>query len=171
MLFKDRVFDLLSSQDEGVFLPHYKRLVNLRFRAEPMNATGGSKDSVWMPHCHHVSHAYAQAFGVEVVDGEKVFIAQTKTRWFGNFISGKVLRYAHSWNLLSLPSGKRVILDLFPDETCSMLPIVVLDPHPAYTVHWDGLVHRGVQELFAKPDEQERLNILVAEFKRIDKLE
>ena len=165
MLFKEKLGDLLLGQDMEAFFPHYERLVVIRFRFKPMEVPGLTKR--WMPSCHHISHAYAQAFGVDVVDGEKVFITRTSTCWFGHFVRGKVSRYTHSWNVLTLPSGKRVILDLLPGETCSMLPNVTLAPHPAYTRHEDGVAGRCVTEFFLQPYEQERLDLLVVGLRRI----
>ena len=169
MLFKNGLKDLLSKSDGEAFFPHYERMVAIRFGFNPLKVAGVQDGSVWMPYCHHVAHAYAKAFDVEVVNGEKVFITQTRTLWFGHFIRARVSRYAHSWNRLVLPSGKRVILDLFPDETCSMFPIVVLDPHPAYTKHRDGLADKAVVELLSQPYQQERLDMLISEMVRLDK--
>jgi hypothetical protein len=142
-------------------------MMKIRLDFHGLEVPGMRDGQIWMPACHHASHAYAQAFGVQVVDGEKVFLTSSRTWFFGRCITGKVSRYSHSWNVFEFESGKKVIFDLIPDETCSLTPIVLEYPHPAYTEPRDGVAKRCIREKLSQKQEIERIILLSKEFKRI----
>ena len=168
MLRKKSLHALLISDGGDKFLTHYERILKIKQVFRGLKEPDKDPDSLLMPYCHLVAHAYALAFDVAAVNGEKVFITETRTWWFGHFVIAKASRYAHSWNLLRLSSGEEVILDLIPDETCSMSPILVLSQNPSYTEPRDGVAKRCIAEYLASEYQQCRIKYLADEFKRID---
>lgn len=167
MLGKENLYKILVDPNAEKFYTHYQRLMSIRLQFQGIEIPGLKKGEVFMPMCHHASHAYAKAFSVDVVDGEKVFLTKSRTWIFGRLITGRVSRYAHSWNVIELTPDKQLVLDIIPDETCSMVPIVVEYPHPAYTQPRDGVAKRCISELILQPQHQEIIELLAEEFRRI----
>lgn len=96
MLRKPALHRALQNSSDGELYKHYQRVMEIRLNFRGLHIPGTEKDEICMPECHLVSHAYAKAFGAEVIDGEKVFLTRSKTWLFGHFVTGKVSRYAHS---------------------------------------------------------------------------
>lgn len=167
MLRKPTLQRMLEDPNAKKLHTHYLRLMQIRLDFWGLQVPGLKDLELWMPECHHVSHAYAKAFAVDVVDGEKVFLTNSRTWFFGRAITGRVARYAHSWNVFQLAEDKQLIFDIIPNETCSLTPVVVEYPHPAYTEPRDGVAKRCIGELITQPREQERIDLLAEEFKRI----
>jgi hypothetical protein len=119
-----------------------------------------------MPSCHEVACAYEKAFGTPAVHGRKFTIAAIKKlRWL-DYFSGQISNYVHSWNVIMLPSGTKVIIDAFPNETCSLAPIILPHPHPAYR-EGDTKIIRLVEDAMSKQESITTIDFFAAEFKRI----
>jgi len=149
-----------GSRDE--FFAHVQRIQAITLQVDTPSLRGAKL----MPTSHHVAHAYARAFGVPVVDGDKIAVTSADTINMRR-VSVAVLTSPHSWNILHLPNGQSVILDLFPGSASSLVPTLVLSPHPNYVFHSDGLVARFVKERLSTSCNQEMVNCLVKEFIRV----
>lgn len=90
-----------------------------------------------IPSCHVVAHAFARTFGYEAIDGEHAYICGVKTsRWFDKMRVDSTTML-HSWVELETAKKNRFILDIFPDEGCSIFPVLYRAPHPAYWIPAD----------------------------------
>jgi hypothetical protein len=167
VLWKEELAKVLEVDDKGVLKTHLLRILRIKLTFCGLSRPEGG---VWMPGCHHVAYAYAKAFGVEVVDGEKLYCSGHQRSFWSRNIVPQITTYTHSWNRVEIAPDVRVILDIFPDETCSMMPIVVRDPHPAYWQPSDMRSQCRVEAFMEQSKNHDYTKRLADEFLRIDAL-
>lgn len=155
----------LESQDIKPFMDTYLRAqeIMLSCWGKPTENEGER-----MPGCHEVAYAFEKAFGVPAVHGRKFFITTVKKLGWMNYFKSEVSNYVHSWNVLTLPSGKQVIIDIFPNETCSVSPIILPCPHAAYVPGPINLAKR-IEMNIRRPEYAATVDYFATEFERITK--
>ena len=152
---------------------NFDRAVRIR-RTLPVGIPFQKADgqNAWsIPSCHAVAHAFGNVFRLPVVDGEFAYIDRTKLvprRWLREeSIDVHSSFIKHSWIRLTVEGEVEFILDVFPEELCSVFPALFMAPHPAYYVP-DEQKHRDV---FAKvhqdPKVRKDTEFLTAEMRRI----
>lgn len=143
---------------------HYSRAVKIRVHFDSRQFVTNDAPG-YIPPCHCVARAYAEVFKVEYVDGWRNTIAFDKSEpqpWY---------RYGHSWNVITFDANVRVVFDLFPEETCSMFPVMLMHRDAVFS-YVRGEDHEIIQieEKMREYRMQEVITRLKQEFLRIDAL-
>ena len=162
MLTKEFCYGL-KNEDVAPFMEHYMNLQHIKI------SCWGKPDGdtlEYMPGCHTVSYAYEKAFGAKAVHGRKFHVGTTTQLFMANYFYHKVQSYVHSWNVLVLPSGTEVLLDLFPNETCSLAPIILPNPHSAYKTG-NAAITNTVEDAMKSPMSLAMIDFFTNEFLRI----
>lgn len=122
-----------------------------------------------IPCCHRVAHAFAEVFGYKVVDGEHCYQDDVKLLKDGMTMRVHSTTLLHSWVECETSKGKRFILDIFPDDGCSIFPVLYEAPHPAYWIPRDEERVRNLRNLRRRATFQRDVAQLAKKIRRLAK--
>lgn len=151
----------LPDEDLKLLLKHSVNIQKIAYECWYQSTARGDM----MPSCHEVATSYGLAFNIPIIHGRKIFVCDIKHNRFFDIYKAGVYNYPHSWNLLPLPSGESIILDLFPNESCSLVPLIVKNPNPAY--HAVEKIEKMVLRELTEPTSTAAIDYFTNEFKRI----
>jgi len=143
MLLRHDLMEMICSDEKDLIMEHYIRAVRLRLKFPGVSLPWIPPEKLWIPGCHVVAHAYAQVFGAKAVDGEHAYFKGREVSETGQTCID-LSTYAHSWNILEINDNLSLILDIYPDIGCPMMPVLLKNPHPAYWVPTDELFKRQI---------------------------
>ena len=148
MLLRRSVYQVITDADEREIERIYRMAFEMRLRL-PAHLTetwlmGGRK---YYPECHEAAHAFAEIAGIAAIDGEHAVLTKTEPTDDGIEFSAHFTSVLHSWNEFSVPSGKRFILDLLPEDHSSVFPVLLPAPNPAYWIPKDRRRTQALKEI------------------------
>jgi|GEM_PF-5802281 len=162
-----RGMSCLNHTHGEVMREHIHRVVKIRLYFDNTIFVSQPDQIAVIPTCHAVARAYAEAFNVDVQDGWKHTYLPRKYLFFWK----PMYRYGHTWNIVTVGEKNQVLLDIFPEETCSLLPIMM---RKCDSVFYYQKLSKNEQRLMSEHmDTREmtkRVTQLKEEFLRIDAL-
>lgn len=148
MLFR---YDLLTARDGEAWTA--VRLVSIQafllrlWANDWLHVPGPKKGELKIPSCHVVAHAFAKAFGYRAIDGEHCYYHGVKVHRDNRSMKVDFSTLLHSWVEIKTEKGNTFILDIFPDEGCSVFPVLYRGPHPGYWVPRDPERQRRLRNM------------------------
>lgn len=127
-----------------------------------------SPDAIaYEPSCHAVARAYAEAFDVGYQDGWKHTILPRKYLFFWK----PLYRYGHTWNILKPAEDITIVLDLFPEGTCSLMPMMLAQRDARYAYQrLSASEQQALTDHMSSKSSLEQVAALKKEFLRIEAL-
>lgn len=156
----------LNYKYPGFVEKHFSRAMKVRMNFDNTSFLSDLKAAAYIPPCHAVARAYAEAFDVQYQDGWRHTIALDKSE------PQPFYKYGHSWNIITTPDGFDLVLDLFPEDTCSLFPILLSSKDARYAYRPLELSNERIalSERFDSVEEIRKVQALKSEFLRIDAL-
>lgn len=168
-MFRDTL--IMTEEQTVIAKEYYDKAMKIRtFLPFGMPVGINRKDGFTTFSCHAVAHAFSQVFGLEVVDGELAYITKTTLRP-ARFLRQETIDVwwkfiKHSWIEIDI-HGCRFILDIFPMEICSLLPLFLSHPHPAYYVPQEKKHEELFKAKLDSPEFKEEVISLVSVMEKI----
>ena len=166
MLLRKDFHDVLKQDTGGMILRHFLRAIRIRIKFNGLRMA--HTDERLLPNCHEVAHAYARAFDIGVEDGLCTYISGKRIESVGAEAFPVASQFMHSWNVIQLPNGITVILDIFPDIGLSMMPTLHAHPHPAYSIPEDKNFHTQMRSILWDPKFDVSVELLADAFRALD---
>lgn len=163
MLLRRDLYRIITEEDEKELERVYRLALDLRCRLpaylEEKWLICGRK---YYPECHEMAHALARVAQITARDGEHAFLSSSTPPGEEHDFEATYTTILHSWNEFSVPSGRTFILDPLPVSGSSVMPVLLLAPHPAYWIPKDPLRLNALKQVEGERMQRRIANLVSA---------